>query len=96
MQERMGETAAALTESFAAARLVRAYRLEEQEEARAAAAFAGLRASLFKIARIRASLDPVLEVLGGLAVAAVLLFVGGACRRARARSASSPASSPRC
>jgi ABC-type multidrug transport system fused ATPase/permease subunit len=76
MQERMGETAAALTESFAAARLVRAYRLEEQEEARAAAAFAGLRASLFKIARIRASLDPVLEVLGGLAVAAVLLFVG--------------------
>src|ERR687894_2453463 len=34
MQERMGETAAALTESFAAARLVRAYRLEEQEEAR--------------------------------------------------------------
>jgi ATP-binding cassette, subfamily B, bacterial MsbA len=76
MQERMGETAAALTESFAAARLVRAYRLEAQEEARAAAAFAGLRASLFKIARIRASLDPVLEVLGGLAVAAVLLFVG--------------------
>jgi subfamily B ATP-binding cassette protein MsbA len=76
MQERMGETAAALTESFAAARLVRAYRLEEQEEARAAAAFAGLRASLFKIARIRASLDPALEVLGGLAVAAVLLVVG--------------------
>ncbi len=76
MQERMGETAAALTESFAAARLVRAYRLEEQEEARAAAAFAGLRASLFKIARIRASLDPALEVLGGLAVAAVLAFVG--------------------
>jgi subfamily B ATP-binding cassette protein MsbA len=76
MQERMGDTAAALTESFAAARLVRAYRLEEQEEARAASAFAGLRESLFKIARIRASLDPVLEVLGGLAVAAVLLFVG--------------------
>ncbi len=76
MQERMGETAAALTESFAAARLVRAYRLEDREEARAAAAFAGLRASLFKIARIRASLDPALEVLGGLAVAAVLAFVG--------------------
>jgi len=76
MQERMGDTAAALTESFAAAKLVRAYRLEAQEEARAAANFADLRESLFKIARIRASLDPVLEVLGGLAVAAVLAFVG--------------------
>jgi ATP-binding cassette, subfamily B, bacterial MsbA len=76
MQERMGETAAALTESFAAARVVRAYRLEAQEEARAARAFAGLRASLFGIARTRARLDPTLEALGGLAVAAVLGFVG--------------------
>jgi subfamily B ATP-binding cassette protein MsbA len=76
MQERMGETAAQLTESFAAARVVRAYRLEGQEEARAERAFARLRESLFAIARTRASLDPTLEALGGLAVAAVLGFVG--------------------
>ena len=76
MQERMGETAAQLTESFAAARVVRAYRLEGQEEARAQRAFARLRESLFAIARTRASLDPTLEALGGLAVAAVLGFVG--------------------
>ncbi|MCB4822175.1 ABC transporter ATP-binding protein [Roseicella aerolata] len=76
MQERMGETAAQLTESFAAARVVRAYRLEAQEEARAAHAFARLRESLFGIARTRASLDPTLEALGGIAVAAVLGFVG--------------------
>jgi len=76
MQERMGETAAQLTESFAAARVVRAYRLEAQEEARAGRAFARLRESLFAIARTRASLDPTLEALGGLAVAAVLGFVG--------------------
>ncbi len=76
MQERMGETAAQLTESFAAAREVRAYRLEAQEEARADRAFARLRESLFAIARTRASLDPTLEALGGLAVAAVLGFVG--------------------
>ncbi|MBK1662052.1 ABC transporter ATP-binding protein [Paracraurococcus ruber] len=76
MQERMGETAAQLTESFAAARVVRAYRLEAQEEARATATFARLRESLLGIARTRASLDPMLEALGGVAVAAVLGFVG--------------------
>src|SRR4051812_9357738 len=76
MQERMGETAAQLTESFSAARVVRAYRLEGQEEARAERAFARLRESLFAIARTRASLDPTLEALGGFAVAAVLGFVG--------------------
>ncbi|MBL6454285.1 ABC transporter ATP-binding protein [Belnapia sp. T6] len=76
MQERMGETAAQLAESFGAARVVRAYRLEAQEEARAARTFAGLREALYGIARTRASLDPMLEALGGLAVAAVLAFVG--------------------
>ncbi|MDB5316966.1 MAG: transporter permease [Rhodospirillales bacterium] len=76
MQQRMGETAAVLTESFAAARVVRAYRLEAQEEARAARIFAGLRESLLHIQRTRASLDPMLEALGGIAVAAVIAFLG--------------------
>ncbi|MBY0329050.1 MAG: ABC transporter ATP-binding protein/permease [Acetobacteraceae bacterium] len=76
MQDRVGETAALLTESFAAARVVRAYRLEEAEERRAGTAFAALRGALFRIARTRARLDPVLEVLGGLTVALVLGFVG--------------------
>ncbi|MDN3567828.1 ABC transporter ATP-binding protein [Paeniroseomonas aquatica] len=76
MQERMGQTAAELTESFGAARVVRAYRLEAQEEARAGRTFAQLREALFGIARTRASLDPMLEALGGIAVAGVLAFVG--------------------
>ncbi len=76
MQERVGEAAAALTESFGAARVVRAYRLEASEEARAAGLFARLRESLYGIARTRASLDPMLEALGGLAVAVVLIVVG--------------------
>ncbi|HEY4249783.1 MAG TPA: ABC transporter transmembrane domain-containing protein, partial [Roseomonas sp.] len=76
VQERVGETAAVLTESFAAARVVRAYRLEDQEEARAARIFAGLRDSLLSIARTRSSLDPMLEALGGIAVAAVIAFLG--------------------
>lgn len=76
MQDRVGETAALLNESFAAARVVRAYRLEEAEESRAARAFAELRGSLFRIARTRARVDPILEALGGLTVGVVLGFVG--------------------
>jgi len=76
MQERMGETAALLTESFAQARTVRAYRLEAAEQARAAAAFANLYAALARMARNRARVEPFLEMLGGVAVAAVLGFAG--------------------
>ena len=76
MQERMGETAALLNESFAQARTVRAYRLEEAERRRADAAFAGLYRALLRMTRSRARVDPVLEVLGGAAVAAVIGFAG--------------------
>jgi len=76
MQDRAGDTSALLNESFAAARVVRAYRLEAQEEARARSSFAALRESLLRIVRARARVDPILEVLGGLTVALVLLVVG--------------------
>lgn len=76
MQNRVGETAALLTESLSAARVVRAYRLEGSEEGRAARAFQGLRESLFAIATTKARVDPVLELLGGITVAVVLGFVG--------------------
>lgn len=76
MQERMGEAAALLNESFAQARTVRAYRLEEAETVRAETAFAQLYRALMRMARGRARVDPVLEVLGGVAVAAVIGFAG--------------------
>jgi subfamily B ATP-binding cassette protein MsbA len=76
MQEQMGETAELLNESFAQARTVRAYRLERQETVRADAAFGKLYRALMSMSRSRARIDPVLEVLGGVAVAAVLGFVG--------------------
>jgi subfamily B ATP-binding cassette protein MsbA len=76
MQERVGETAALLNESFAQARTVRAYRLEGQETRRAEAAFERLYRALMSMSRSRARIDPVLEMLGGLAVAAVLGFAG--------------------
>jgi subfamily B ATP-binding cassette protein MsbA len=76
VQVRMGETATLLTESFGQARTVRAYRLEEVETRRAEAAFANLYRELMRIARSRSRIDPLLEVLGGIAVAAVLGFAG--------------------
>ncbi len=76
MQERMGETAAVLNESFAQARTVRAYRLEEQENGRAQIAFGQLNRALLRMTRTRAAVDPLLEVLGGAAVAAVMGFAG--------------------
>jgi ATP-binding cassette, subfamily B, bacterial MsbA len=76
MQERMGETAALLNESFAQARTVRAYRLEALETERAEGAFTELYRALLRMSRSRARTDPLLEVLGGAAVAAVIGFAG--------------------
>ena len=74
LQEKLGETAALLNESFAQARTVRAYRLEEAEVRRAGGAFQSLYRTWMRITRSRASVEPVLEVIGGLAVAAVIAF----------------------
>ncbi|MCQ8241023.1 ABC transporter ATP-binding protein [Rhizosaccharibacter radicis] len=76
MQEQIGETAALLNESFAQARSVRVYRLEQAEEARSSESFDLLHRSMLRIIRGRARVEPVLEVLGGAAVAAVLGFAG--------------------
>ncbi|MDR3524183.1 MAG: ABC transporter ATP-binding protein [Acetobacteraceae bacterium] len=76
MQERVGETASLLTETFSQSRTVRAYGLEQRETDRAELAFSDLYTAMMRIIRSRARVDPLLEVLGGAAVAAVLGFVG--------------------
>ena len=74
MQEKLGETAALLNESFAQARTVRAYRLEATETGRADNAFQSLYKTLLGITKSRSRVEPVLEVIGGVAVAAVIAF----------------------
>jgi subfamily B ATP-binding cassette protein MsbA len=76
MQERMGEAAAMLNESFAQARTVRAYGLEAHEQTRANRTFDRLYNALIRMTRVRARLDPMLEVIGGVAVAMVIGFEG--------------------
>jgi subfamily B ATP-binding cassette protein MsbA len=76
MQEKLGETAALLHQSFAQARTVRAYRLEAAETARAGQAFQDMYRALMRMTKSRSRLDPLLEVLGGTAVALVIGFAG--------------------
>ena len=76
MQERLGETAALLHQSFAQARTVRAYRLEAAEQARAGQAFHDMYRALMRMNRSRSRVDPLLELLGGTAVALVIGFAG--------------------
>jgi subfamily B ATP-binding cassette protein MsbA len=76
MQETMGAAAAILNESFAQARTVRAYGLEAHEKSRANQTFDLLYRALIRMTRTRARLDPMLEVLGGVAVALVIGFEG--------------------
>jgi len=75
-QIQLGGLTALLAESFGAARFIRAYRLEDREEARAAAAFEERRRLAMKLTHNRARSDPLLEVLGGAALASVLWVAG--------------------
>jgi subfamily B ATP-binding cassette protein MsbA len=76
MQERIGESAAMLNESFAQARTVRAYGLEAHEIGRAEKTFTDLYNALLRMTRTRAQLDPILEALAGVAVAVVVGIEG--------------------
>lgn len=76
MQEQVGKTAALLNETFAQSRTVRVYGMEEREIERAGKSFEQLYDATLKIISGRARVDPIMEVLGGTAVAAVLGFAG--------------------
>lgn len=75
-QVQMGETTSLLNESFSGARMVKTYGLESYEQARADNAFERMYEIFMKMVRSRARLDPILEVLGGLAVGGVIVFGG--------------------
>jgi subfamily B ATP-binding cassette protein MsbA len=75
-QEAMGGLTAMLSESLSAPRLVKTYALEGREIARADTLFEQRRKILLRLTANRALADPVLEVLGGLALAAVIYLAG--------------------
>jgi subfamily B ATP-binding cassette protein MsbA len=75
-QEQTGIMAGMVTESLAGVRVAKAYGMEGRLKQRAARTFEEIRRLKMKAANQRARLDPLLEVAGGLAVAAVLVFIG--------------------
>ena len=75
-QERTGEFATLLNESFVGVRHVKAYGMEDHETERAARANEARLKALFKVVRTRAAATPLMETLGGVAIALVIYYGG--------------------
>ena len=76
LQEHMEEVTSLLAETLQGARMVKAYQLEAAETARTRTAFEGLYSRLVGLLTGRAKIDPILEVVGGLAVGGVVALAG--------------------
>ena len=72
-QAHVGRITSELKESFDGARLVRAYGLEGRERSRLGESFAERIRLFLKLVSQQARVDPILEVLGGFAIAGVLV-----------------------
>jgi ATP-binding cassette, subfamily B, bacterial MsbA len=75
-QERTGELAALLDETFQGARHVKAYGMEAMESERARGAIERLYELNVKAASTRAASHPIMETLASVAIAAVILYGG--------------------
>lgn len=75
-QEEIGAMANLVSESLAGARVAKVFALEGYLKGRAAHAFETVRDLKMKAANARGKLDPLLEIGGGVAVAAVLMLIG--------------------
>lgn len=75
-QEQTGEVAAHLTEVFQGTRTIKAYGLEARATEHGRTHFTERARLYLRVLRNRAAVDPILEVVGGLAFAGVLVFAG--------------------
>jgi subfamily B ATP-binding cassette protein MsbA len=74
--QEMGGMSSVVAESLAGARMVKSYRLEDAVTTRARGVFDGLHGLRVKAANQFARVEPILEVIGGVAVAIVLMLIG--------------------
>ena len=72
LQTHMEDVTSLLAETLQGTRMVKAYQLEEQEIGRTRAAFDGLYQRLVGLLTGRAKIDPILEIIGGVAVGGVV------------------------
>ena len=75
-QVEMGEMTANLDQALAGVRLIKSYRMEAHEQARADNLFDSVYRLVMKIVKGRSRTYPILETLGGISVAAILAFGG--------------------
>src|ERR1700730_575880 len=75
-QAEMGQLTTLLNQTFQGARHVKAYGMEEYEERRAAGLFERIFALADRANRTRARATPLMETLGGAAIAVVILYGG--------------------
>lgn len=75
-QEEMGAMANLVSESLSGAKVAKIFRLEGYLKGRAAQAFDTVRDLKIRAANARGRLDPLLEIGGGVAVAAVMMLIG--------------------
>ncbi len=75
-QAGVGHLTALLDEGFQGVRYVKAYAMEAYEKARANQAIGEVFKLNYKAERVRSLLHPIMEVLGGLAVVAVIVYGG--------------------
>jgi subfamily B ATP-binding cassette protein MsbA len=73
-QSGLGDMTSLLSEKLSGARLIKSFRLEDYAAARLDNSFEELYGLKMKSVRTRARMDPILEALGGLAVAGVVGF----------------------
>ncbi len=73
-QHELGDMTSLLSENLSGVRLIKTYRLEDYASEKMHGSFEQVFSLKMKAVRNRARLDPVLEALGGLAVAGVIAF----------------------
>ncbi len=75
-QAELGQLTTLLNQTFQGARLVKAYGMEAYEEGRAALLFERIFALIDRATRTRSRASPMMETLGGAAIAIVILYGG--------------------
>lgn len=75
-QERMGELTTLLGQAFQGIRVIKAYGMEEAERRRVGAVIEAMFRLAFRQGRVRAAVQPIIDVFGGVAVAGVIVYGG--------------------
>ncbi|WPZ32510.1 ABC transporter transmembrane domain-containing protein [Thalassobaculum sp. OXR-137] len=75
-QARMGELTTLLGQAFQGIRVIKAYAMERAETKRIGAIVEEIYALTYRQGRVRAAVQPIVDVFGGIAVAAVIVYGG--------------------